>query len=93
MVLYYFDVFKNSVYIEKIVVLEESCFNEILNDGLNLLNNLIVEIKQIGYDILVGKDVFKLYDIYGFLFELIKEYVGDEDLDVDEVGFEVEMKV
>lgn len=71
---------------------EESRFNETLNDGLNLLNNLIAETKQAGQDTLAGKDAFKLYDTYGFPFELTKEYAGDEDLDVDEAGFEVEMK-
>ncbi|MDN6450741.1 MAG: alanine--tRNA ligase, partial [Lactiplantibacillus plantarum] len=89
---HYPDVLKNSAYIEKIVASEESRFNETLNDGLNLLNNLIAETKQAGHDTLAGKDAFKLYDTYGFPFELTKEYAGDEDLDVDEAGFEVEMK-
>ncbi|WP_103851657.1 alanine--tRNA ligase [Lactiplantibacillus plantarum] len=89
---HYPDVLKNSAYIEKIVASEESRFNETLNDGLNLLNNLIAETKQVGHDTLAGKDAFKLYDTYGFPFELTKEYAGDEDLDVDEAGFEVEMK-
>lgn len=43
--------------------------------------------------ILLGKDIFKLYDIYGFLVELMEEVVEDEGLKVDYVGFEKEMDV
>ncbi|CAJ1228729.1 alanine--tRNA ligase [Lactiplantibacillus xiangfangensis] len=89
---HYPDVLKNASYIEKIVASEESRFNETLNDGLNLLNNLIAETKQAGNDTLSGAAAFKLYDTYGFPFELTKEYAGDENLQVDEAGFEVEMK-
>lgn len=89
---HYPDVLKNAAYIEKIVASEESRFNETLNDGLSLLNNLIAETKQAGQDTLPGKDAFKLYDTYGFPFELTKEYAGDEDMQVDETGFETEMK-
>ncbi|CAM3030188.1 alanine--tRNA ligase [Lactiplantibacillus plajomi] len=89
---HYPDVLKNAAYIEKIVASEESRFNETLNDGLSLLNNLIAETKQAGQDTLPGKDAFKLYDTYGFPFELTKEYAGDEDMQVDEAGFETEMK-
>ncbi len=89
---HYPDVAKNAAYIEKIVASEESRFNETLNDGLSLLNNLIADTKKAGNDTLPGVDAFKLYDTYGFPFELTKEYAGDEGLQVDEAGFEVEMK-
>ncbi|MFD1421880.1 alanine--tRNA ligase [Lactiplantibacillus songbeiensis] len=89
---HYPDVLKNADYVAKIVSSEESRFNETLNDGLSLLNQLIADTKQAGQDTLPGVDAFKLYDTYGFPFELTKEYAGDEGLKVDEPGFEVEMK-
>ena len=89
---HYPDVLKNADYIEKIVSSEESRFNETLNDGLTLLNNLIADTKAAKQDTLPGVDAFKLYDTYGFPFELTKEYASDEGLKVDEAGFEVEMK-
>ena len=89
---HYPAVLKNAAYIAKIVHSEEVRFNETLNDGLSLLNQLIAATKAAGDDTLPGADAFKLYDTYGFPFELTKEYAGDEGLKVDEPGFEVEMK-
>ncbi|AVK63342.1 alanine--tRNA ligase [Lactobacillus sp. CBA3606] len=89
---HYPDVLKNSDYIAKIVRSEESRFNETLNDGLSLLNDLIASTKAANETTLSGAAAFKLYDTYGFPFELTKEYAGDEALAVDEAGFEVEMK-
>jgi len=89
---HYPAVLKNADYIAKIVHSEEVRFNETLNDGLSLLNQLIADTKAAGDDTLPGVDAFKLYDTYGFPFELTKEYAGDEGLKVDEPGFEVEMK-
>jgi len=89
---HYPDVLKNADYIAHIVSSEESRFNETLNDGLNLLNQLVADTKKAGEKLLPGADAFKLYDTYGFPFELTKEYAGDEGLDVDEPGFETEMQ-
>lgn len=43
--------------------------------------------------IFLGKVVFKFYDIYGFLFDLIVDVCCECDILIDEVGFDVEMIV
>lgn len=58
--------------------MEEECFYEILNEGLVILFDVIKKEKENGSGIIFGKDVFKLYDMYGFLVELMEEYVEDE---------------
>ena len=40
-----------------------------------------------------GKDAFKLYDTYGFPFELTLEIAEESDLKVDEEAFRAELKV
>lgn len=89
---YYPEVLEQSEYISKIVRSEEERFNETLKDGLQLLNNLILTTKKENKVELTGAGVFKLYDTYGFPFELTKEYAEDEGLSVDQVGFNAEMQ-
>ncbi|WP_409021432.1 alanine--tRNA ligase [Dellaglioa sp. P0083] len=89
---YYPEVLEQSEYISKIVRSEEERFNETLKDGLQLLNNLILTTKKENKVELSGAGVFKLYDTYGFPFELTKEYAEDEGLSVDQVGFNTEMQ-
>lgn len=89
---YYPEVLEQAEYISKIVRSEEERFNETLKDGLQLLNNLIETTKAENKSELSGAGVFKLYDTYGFPFELTKEYAEDEGLSVDQEGFNAEMQ-
>ncbi|GLB46682.1 alanine--tRNA ligase [Philodulcilactobacillus myokoensis] len=89
---YYPDVLEQSDYISKVIHSEEKRFNETLNDGLKLFNHLIKQLKASNKTEMSGKDAFKLYDTYGFPFELTSEYVHDENLSVDEHGFNNEMQ-
>lgn len=89
---YYPEVLEQAEYISKIVRSEEERFNETLKDGLQLLNNLIETTRAEKKSELSGAGVFKLYDTYGFPFELTKEYAEDEGLSVDQEGFNAEMQ-
>lgn len=89
---YYPEVLKNAAYIADVVKSEEERFSATLNDGLNLLNQVLETTKEQHLSKVDGASAFKLYDTYGFPFELTREYAMDAGLDVDEEGFEVEMK-
>ena len=89
---YYPEVLEQAEYISKIVRSEEERFNETLKDGLQLLNNLIETTRAEKKSELSGAGVFKLYDTYGFPFELTKEYAEDEGLSVDQEGFNAKMQ-
>ncbi|WP_296111699.1 alanine--tRNA ligase [uncultured Limosilactobacillus sp.] len=88
---YYPDVLKNAEYVASVVKSEEDRFSSTLNGGLNLLNEVITEAKADQTNSIDGKTAFKLYDTYGFPFELTREYAEDEGLVVDEDGFQAAM--
>ncbi len=88
---YYPEVLEKQDFIQKIIKTEEERFHETINDGLQIITDLIISLKKEGKDTLEGKDIFKLYDTYGFPVELTEEMAEEEDLKVDHDGFEVEM--
>lgn len=91
MVSYYPEVLQQKEFIEKVIRTEEERFNETINEGLEILNQVIQEVKNENRTTLAGKDIFKLYDTYGFPVELTEEVAEDEGLKVDHAGFEKEM--
>ncbi len=78
--------------IVEILGLEEKKFNQTLNAGLYLLNNLIEELKREGRHTISGEDAFKLYDTHGFPLELTQEVAAEHELSVDVAGFEQAMQ-
>jgi alanyl-tRNA synthetase len=67
---------------------EEERFIATLDQGLPILNDLITQTRSAGRKILSGTDVFKLYDTYGFPLDLIGEACREQDMSVDEKGFD-----
>ncbi len=53
-----------------------------------MLNKVIADVKKENGTTLSGKDIFKLYDTYGFPVELTEEVAEDEGLKVNHAGFE-----
>ncbi|MBO0440195.1 alanine--tRNA ligase [Candidatus Enterococcus ikei] len=92
MVSYYPEVLQQKEFIEKVVRTEEERFHETINEGLDILNELITKVKAANEDTLNGKEIFKLYDTYGFPVELTEEVAEDSGLKVDHAGFEKEME-
>ncbi|WP_088815295.1 MULTISPECIES: alanine--tRNA ligase [Listeria] len=89
---FYPEVEKQQAFIEKVIRSEEERFHETLNEGLAILEDILQEAKS-GKGIISGKDIFKLYDTYGFPVELTEEYGLDHGLKIDHEGFEAEMKL
>ncbi|WP_206911538.1 alanine-tRNA ligase [Enterococcus sp. DIV0840] len=92
MVSYYPEVLQQKEFIEKVVRTEEERFHETINEGLEILNDLITKVKAANEATLNGKEIFKLYDTYGFPVELTEEVAEDSGLKVDHAGFEKEME-
>lgn len=88
---YYPEVNEKRDFIEKVIKTEEERFHETINDGLQIITDLITDLKAGKKTTLAGKDIFKLYDTYGFPVELTEEMAEDEGLTVDHEGFEKEM--
>jgi alanyl-tRNA synthetase len=71
---------------------EESRFLNTLERGEELVAEIIEQVKRKGETQISGESAFTLYDTYGFPLELTQEIAAENDLTVDEVGFEVKMK-
>jgi alanyl-tRNA synthetase len=76
----------------KAIALEEERFAVALEQGSSVLESVIARIERDGGKILQGDDAFKLYDTYGFPFELTEEIASERGLTVDRGGFDEAME-
>ncbi|WP_105113328.1 alanine--tRNA ligase [Streptococcus suis] len=89
---YYPEVLEKREFIEKIVKREEETFARTIDAGSGHLDDLLADLKAAGKDTLEGKDIFKLYDTYGFPVELTEELAEDAGYKIDHEGFKAAMK-
>lgn len=88
---FYPQVNEKEAFIMKVIKNEEERFHETLNEGMTILNGVIENAKATGSTIVSGADAFKLYDTYGFPFELTEEFAEEAGVTVDRAGFDEEM--
>jgi alanyl-tRNA synthetase len=67
---------------------EEESFGRTLEQGTKLLDDLIARANEDDEEGISAEDAFLLHDTYGFPFDLTREIVAEQDLGVDEKGFE-----
>lgn len=79
----YPELVEKAAYIKKVIELEEVRFNETINDGLNILNSYIEEMKKNDEVQLPGDKAFKLYDTFGFPLDLTLEILEEKALTVN----------
>ncbi|MBJ6362995.1 alanine--tRNA ligase [Paenibacillus sp. MAHUQ-46] len=89
---YYPEVVEKREFIERIIRVEEERFHTTLTEGLAILEKLAESAKQSGSAIISGPDAFKLYDTYGFPFDLTEDYALENGLTVDREGFDQAME-
>ena len=78
--------------IEKVIREEENSFFKTLEQGLKRMDNLIAQVRKSGETILQGPAVFELYDTYGFPIDLTSLIARENNLLVDEDGFDTELQ-
>jgi alanyl-tRNA synthetase len=78
--------------IRSIIKIEEEKFLETLESGSEMLSNIMTSYKSKGINILGGKDIFNLYDTYGFPHDLTREIAAENGFSFDEFGFKAEQK-
>lgn len=91
MVDYYPEVTDSVDFVKDVILKEEERFHETLNEGEQILNEIISEVKN-STNVISGESAFKLYDTFGFPIELTEEYALENGLTVDIDGFNVEME-
>ena len=88
----YSDLLRNQDYITKIIQVEEERFSKTIDQGMELLSQLIEEHEAQGKTVLDGADAFKLYDTFGFPIDLTIEILEEKGMTVDEEQFAQLMK-
>ncbi|GAB4173385.1 MAG: alanine--tRNA ligase [Calditrichia bacterium] len=79
-------------FARKVIKSEEENFNKTLDKGIEIFGQIVKKMKKEGKIIISGEDAFKLYDTYGFPLDLTKVMAEEEQLSVDEEGFDREME-
>ena len=76
-------------FITKLIKVEEENFSKTIDQGLDLLREII---DNNSVSVLSGEDAFKLNDTYGFPIDLTKEILGESGIKVDENRFKELLK-
>ncbi|TDP01055.1 alanine--tRNA ligase [Marinomonas balearica] len=76
--------------VASILLKEEEQFAKTLDQGMRILEDAISELGD--SKIIPGQTVFKLYDTYGFPADLTNDVARENELEIDEAGFEAAME-
>lgn len=79
-------------YIIKMIKNEETHFAKTLDNGIQILDGYIEDMKASGSTELSGDLTFKLYDTYGFPLEVTQEILEENGMTADVDGFNENMK-
>ncbi|WP_290793033.1 alanine--tRNA ligase [Halomonas sp.] len=71
--------------IERVLLKEEEQFARTLEHGMGLLEEALANLDG---EVLPGETVFKLYDTYGFPYDLTADVCRERGVTLDEIGFE-----
>lgn len=85
----YPDLLIQKNHLEKVLKQEEEQFSRTLTQGLRLLE---ADIDLLKGDLISGEMAFKLFDTYGFPFDLTADIAREKKLKVDEEGFKQAME-
>ena len=87
------ELYQQAEFVSKVVREEEDSFLRTLDKGLKRIDDIINDKKKdTGITTIKGEDVFELYDTFGFPVDLTRLIVSENHLNIDEPGFEAEMK-
>ncbi|KAG7196105.1 Alanine--tRNA ligase [Scheffersomyces spartinae] len=82
------EIEKNQVDLKEILNEEEVSFAKTLDRGEKLFEQYAIIASKTPEQTLSGKDVWRLYDTYGFPVDLTRLMAEEADLKIDEAGFE-----
>lgn len=85
----YPDLVRAQPLIEATLLQEETRFRQTLDKGLRLLDEATAGMAE--GDTLAGETAFKLYDTFGFPYDLTEDALRSQGLSVDRAGFETAM--
>ena len=85
----YPNLLENKDYIIKVIQVEEERFARTIDQGMNLLHDLLdrLSAQDLNDPVMDGEDAFKLYDTYGFPVDLIREILAERNISLNEQAF------
>ncbi|UCC77235.1 MAG: alanine--tRNA ligase [Anaerolineales bacterium] len=89
---HYAELIERRDFILEAATQEEERFLQTLDTGLNLLDRVMGQVMDAGQTVIPGEEAFRLYDTYGFPLDLTRDVAKEQGLQVDEAGFEAEMR-
>jgi alanyl-tRNA synthetase len=81
------DISEKQDIIKKIILSEEENFNNTLDRGLEIFDDIVKKNGKKGINTISGEDVFKLYDTFGFPVDLTNLLAQENNLLMDMEGF------
>ena len=84
------ELYGQAEFVIKVVREEEDAFLRTLEKGLKRIDDIIGSVSD--NRAISGRDAFELYDTYGFPFDLTRLIADENNLTVDQTGFEMEMQ-
>jgi len=75
------------VLIEKVIKEEETAFFRTLDQGLRRIDQLCISLNESKKNEISGKDIFELYDTFGFPLDLTELIAKEYGLCIDKIGF------
>lgn len=89
----YPEIGERADYISMVIKGEEERFLRTLDQGVDLFDRLVTDVRSKGGHIIKGEDAFKLYDTYGFPIDLTKIMAEEKGIVLDMEGFETAMEL
>lgn len=86
------ELFQQQDFVTKVVREEEEAFLRTLEKGLKKTEEMTAQAQASVDKTIPGKAAFELYDTFGFPIDLTRLIAAEQQLKVDEAGFELEMK-
>lgn len=90
---HYPDIKKERKRTQKFLKIEEENFLRTFETGMNILDDIMKQVKIEGLSVIPGEEIFKLYDTSGFPFDSAQDIAMDAGLTIDEEGFKREMEL
>ncbi|HCY75346.1 MAG TPA: alanine--tRNA ligase [Ignavibacteriales bacterium] len=81
------EIVEKKEYVKKIIKAEEDSFNATLDRGIELFDSVVKTLIKQNVKVIPGKDVFKLYDTFGFPVDLTNVMAREINFGIDEEGF------
>ncbi len=77
--------------IERVLIHEEESFSRTLNAGIGRFQTLAEGLRERKDTVVPGDEAFRLYDTFGFPYDLTVELAREQGFDVDQAGFDEAM--